>query len=69
MLGFTDLKPDSWLEVSLHPEGPATGQLNQGFPWFSLVPEQMLSWYQNSTLHCMLPMQPSNGNIKNFALH
>jgi hypothetical protein len=25
----------------------------------SLVPEQMLSWYPNSTLHCMLPMQPS----------
>jgi hypothetical protein len=45
---------DCWLEVSLHPEGPATGQLYQGFPWFSLVPEQMLSWYPNSTLHCML---------------
>jgi hypothetical protein len=24
-----------------------------------LAPEQMLSWYPNSTLHCMLPMQPS----------
>jgi hypothetical protein len=24
-----------------------------------LVPEQMLSWYLNSTLHCMLLMQPS----------
>jgi hypothetical protein len=24
-------------------EGLATGQLDQGFPWFSLVPEQMLS--------------------------
>jgi hypothetical protein len=32
--------PDFWLEVSLHPEGPATRQLEQGFPWFSLVPEQ-----------------------------
>jgi hypothetical protein len=43
----------------LHSEGPATVQLDQGFPWFSLVPEQMLSWYPNSTLHYMLPMQPS----------
>jgi hypothetical protein len=25
--------PDCWLEVSLHP----TGQLDQGFPWFSLT--------------------------------
>jgi hypothetical protein len=33
MLGFADLKPDCWLEVSLHLEGPATGQLDQGFPW------------------------------------
>jgi hypothetical protein len=51
--------PDCWLVVSLRPEGPATGQLDQGFPWFSLVPERMLSWYPNSTLHCMLLMQPS----------
>jgi hypothetical protein len=29
MLGFAYLMPDCWLEVSLHPEGPATGQLNQ----------------------------------------
>jgi hypothetical protein len=36
-----------------------TGQLDQSFPWFSLVPEQMLCWYPNSTLHCMLLMQPS----------
>jgi hypothetical protein len=35
------------------------GQLDQGFPWFCLVPEQMLSWYPNSTLLCMLHMQPS----------
>jgi hypothetical protein len=27
----------------LHPEGPATGHLNQGFLWFSLFPEQMLT--------------------------
>jgi hypothetical protein len=24
--------PDFWIEVSLHPEGPVTGQLDQGFP-------------------------------------
>jgi hypothetical protein len=46
-------------KVGLHPEGRATSQLDQGFLWFSLVPEQMLSWYPNSTLHCMLSMQPS----------
>jgi hypothetical protein len=39
--------------------GPATDQLDQGFPWFSLVPEKMLSWYLNSMLHRMLPMKPS----------
>jgi hypothetical protein len=58
---------DCWLEVSLHPEGPETGQIDQGFPWFSLVPEQMLSWYPNSTLHCMLHKQPPNCNIKNIS--
>jgi hypothetical protein len=58
-LGLAYLMPDCWLEVSLDQEGPATDQLDQGFTWFSLVPEQMLSWYPNSTLHCMLHMQPS----------
>jgi hypothetical protein len=28
--------PDCWLEVGLHPEGPATSQLDLGFPWFYL---------------------------------
>jgi hypothetical protein len=32
-LGLADLMPDCWLEVSLHLEGPVTGQLDQGFPW------------------------------------
>jgi hypothetical protein len=49
---------DCWLEVGLHLEDPTTGQLDQGFPWFSLVPEQMLSWYPYSALLCMLRVQP-----------
>jgi hypothetical protein len=57
--GLAYLMPDCWLEVSFYPEGPATVQRDQGFPWFSLVPEQMLSWYPNSKLHCMLLMQLS----------
>jgi hypothetical protein len=32
-------------EVRLHPEGPVTSQLDQGLPWFSFVPEQILNWY------------------------
>jgi hypothetical protein len=65
MLGLVYLMLDCWLVVSLHPEGPATGQLDQAFLWFFLVPEQILSWYPNSTLHC----SPPNGNINNFVLH
>jgi hypothetical protein len=56
MLVFADLMPDCRLEVSLHWVGPATGQCDRGVPWFSLVPEQMLSWFPNSTLRCMLTM-------------
>jgi hypothetical protein len=59
MLGHAEFMTDYWLDVSLYQEGPATGKLDQGFPWFSLVEEHMLSWYPNSTLHCMLPMQLS----------
>jgi hypothetical protein len=33
--------PDYWLEASLHPVGPASGQLDEVFPWFSFVPEQI----------------------------
>jgi hypothetical protein len=43
MLRFAYLMPDCWLEVSLHSEGPVTGQFDQEFPWFSSVLEQMLS--------------------------
>jgi hypothetical protein len=36
---------------------------------FSLVPEQMLSWYHNSKLHCMLHMQPSQWQHYKFRLN
>jgi hypothetical protein len=56
--------PDCWLEVSLHPEGPAIGQLDQGFPWFSSVLKQILSWYPEfhvalHALHAALPLVTS----------
>jgi hypothetical protein len=56
--------PDCWLEVSLHPDGPATGQLDQGFPWFSSVLEQMPSWYPEFQValhasHAALPLETS----------
>jgi hypothetical protein len=49
---------DCWLEVSVHLEGPATGQLDQGFPWFSSVLEQMLSWYPKFHVALHASMQP-----------
>jgi hypothetical protein len=53
--------PDCWLEVSLHPEGPATDQLDQVFPWFSSLLEKMLSWNPKVHVglyasHAALPM-------------
>jgi hypothetical protein len=48
--------PDCWLEVSLHPEGPATGQLDQGFPWFSSVAEFHVALRAS---HAALPLVPS----------
>jgi hypothetical protein len=47
---FLSHKNNSWLEISLRPEGPATGQLDQGFPWFSSVLEQIVNWESNFTL-------------------
>jgi hypothetical protein len=64
MLGFACLMPDCWPDVSSHSEGPATGQLDQGFAWLSSVLEKMLSWCPNSTLHCSLHMQPLQCQIK-----
>jgi hypothetical protein len=44
------------------------GELDQGLSWFSLVPEQMLSWYPNSTLLCSacFTCSPPDGNFKIF---
>jgi hypothetical protein len=39
LLNFAYLMPDYWLEVSLHPEGPATGQLDKVFPVVFLDPK------------------------------
>jgi hypothetical protein len=52
---LAQVMPDCWLEVSLHPEDPVSGQLQQCFPWFS-----------SDLGHCTLHMQPSlhGGNIK-----
>jgi hypothetical protein len=34
MLGLEYLMPDCWIEVNLHQESPATGRMDQHFPWF-----------------------------------
>jgi hypothetical protein len=56
--------PDSWLVVSMHPEGPATGHLDR-FSWFSSVFKQILSWFPSSKLllhasHAALPILNSS---------
>jgi hypothetical protein len=45
---------DCWLEVGGHREGSEAGQLHQGVMRFSLVLEEILSFYPNSALHCVL---------------
>jgi hypothetical protein len=42
----------------LHPEGPATGQLDEDFPWFSLIPEKMLVPKFHVALHASLTALP-----------
>jgi hypothetical protein len=32
-LSWVTLTSDCWLEVTMHLEGPATGQINHDFPW------------------------------------
>jgi hypothetical protein len=54
--------PDCWLEVSLHPESPATGQLDLGFPYFpranaELVPKFLVALHAS---HAALPMATLN---------
>jgi hypothetical protein len=58
---------DCWLEVSVHQEGPATGQIDQGFAWFFSVLQQVLSRYPKCTSHCTLTMQPSVIRISSYA--
>jgi hypothetical protein len=55
---------DCWLEVRLHLEGREFHQLDQGFPWFFSVLDQMLGWHLSSTLpqlasHATLPIVTS----------
>jgi hypothetical protein len=51
MLGFEDLMPDCWLEASLHPESPETGQLDQAIA--ELVPKFHVALHAS---HAALPM-------------
>jgi hypothetical protein len=67
-LEFIYIMPDGLLEVVLRPKSSTSGQIEYGFPWFSSVLKQMLGSYTNSTLHCMLHMQPYQCGNKNFAI-
>jgi hypothetical protein len=54
MLGLAELMPDCWLVVSLYPEGPANGQLDQRFPWFSLGPRAITELVPQLSEFCIL---------------
>ena len=41
------------------PAGRAACHIDQCFPSFSSVLQQMLSWYPKSTLHCLFPVRQS----------
>jgi hypothetical protein len=60
MLGLAYLMPYALLGDSLPPEDPATGQLDQDFPWFSLprVNAELVPKFHFAlhALHAALPM-------------
>jgi lysyl-tRNA synthetase class I len=43
-------KPNWWTELSIHQEGLATGQHDQGFAWFSSSLEEILGWFPNCSV-------------------
>jgi hypothetical protein len=53
------LNADCWLEVSLHPEGPATGQLDQGFPRFTLTPPPPMYYLSPQPTDILFPLSLS----------
>lgn len=65
---FVYFMPDCWLELSVHPKGTATGQIDQGLLWFFLILGQIMNWYRNSTLYRIPHIQPSQCLHKNVAL-
>jgi hypothetical protein len=56
--------PDCWLEVSLHPEVPATGQHDQGFSVVFFSPRENAEFVGNFTLTASFTRKPPNVNIK-----